>query len=256
MPGSAEEKSAQGESASPQMTLASMTEREPERYLIRNATLTLEVADARQTLTRLTEAVKAMKGYVSDSHETTDGLGTRSITVTARIPYTQFDQSMRDIEGLGKVLERQVTAQDVTEEFVDTQSRVRNLKSTEARLLAHLSKTGKLSDTLLVEKELNRVREETEQLEGRLRYLANRISYSTLTLTLRETPKPQQITPPESFSSGKVLSDATRSLIGFLQGVWSALLWVGVWGILWLPPLFVLRFLARRRRTSVPPPSH
>ena len=76
---------------------------------------------------------------------------------------------MQQVEGLGKILDKQVNTEDVTEEFVDSSARVRNLKSAELRLLDHLTKTGKLSDTLLIEKELTRVRQEVEQIEGRLK---------------------------------------------------------------------------------------
>jgi hypothetical protein len=146
--------------------LQTVADSRPDRYLIKNSTLRMEVKDPRKALEKVTESVKASRGYLSDMHETVDGLGARSITVTVRIPATGFDQSMLELQSLGKVLERQVTAEDVTEEFVDSQSRLRNLKKTEERLIAHLTRTGKLSDTLLVEKELTRVRQEISRLKG------------------------------------------------------------------------------------------
>jgi hypothetical protein len=240
-----------GKEDSPALTLASMTDSEPDRYLIKNATLSLEAPDARKATDRLTGLVRAVKGYTSDAHESVDGLGARTVIIQARIPFPQFDQVMQQVETLGKVLDKQVTAEDVTVEFVDTQAKLRNLKKTEARLLDHLSKTGKLSDTLLIEKELNRVREEIERLEGRLRFLAHRIAFSTLNLTIKETPRPQAITPPESFSAGQVVTDAMRSLVGFAQSIVAVAIWLAIWAVVWLPLVLLVGYLVRREIKSV-----
>ena len=244
---------------SPKLTLAKYQESEPDRYLIKNATMTVETADVRGGAKQLAELAKSLKGYVSDSHESVDGIGSRSVTMTARVPYQEFENATQRLEGLGKVQDKQVTAEDVTEEFVDTTARTRNLKKSEARLLDHLSHTGKLADTLAIETELTRVREEVEKLDGRLRFLAHRISYSTLNVTFRETAHAQTVTPPETFSSGKIATDAGRSLIGFLQGVWSDVIWLGIWAIVWLPPVvllvwFLRREIRRNRRPIVPSP--
>ncbi len=247
---------------SPKLTLAKFQQSEPDRYLIKNSTLTLETADVRGGATQLTALAQRVQGYISDSHEAVDGLGSRSVTMTVRVPYQQFESATQQIEALGKLLEKQVTAEDVTEEFVDTTSRVRNLKKSEERLLVHMSHTGRLSDTLAIENELTRVRQEIEKSEGRLRFLAHRVAYSTFTVTFKETARAQSVTPPETFSSGKIATDAGRSLIGFLQGVWSNVIWLGIWSIVWLPPVvlaawFLRREIRRNRRPiSPPPPPH
>lgn len=216
-------------------SLAILAQSQPDRYLIRNATVTVETVDVREAVKKLTTAVAAAHGYLADMHESTDGLGVMTATMSVRVPYTTFDRSMLEIGGLGKVLDRQATAEDVTEEFVDTQARVRNLKSTELRLLEHLGRTGKLADTLLVEKELNRVREEIEQHEGRVRFLAHRIAFSTITLTLRDKPREMAYVPPEAYSPAKEGSEAVRSLVDFGRGILTRLIWVTVWLPVWGP---------------------
>jgi hypothetical protein len=220
----------------------------PDRYLIKDATLTLEVKDARQASRTLARAVSTARGYVSDTHETVDELGQRSVTTKVRVPFTRFDASMQQIEALGKVLEKQITAEDVTEEFVDSQAKLRNLQRTEQRLLAHLDQTGRLPDILLVEKEVNRVRGEIEQLEGRLRFLEHRIAFSTIELTLNEAARAQLVVPASSYSSGKQASDALRSLVGFLQVIWSSVIWLAIWAVVWLPMALGIWLVYRRRR--------
>src|SRR4051794_319547 len=82
------------------------------------------------------------------TRESVDALGRRSVTTKVRIPFTRFDSSLQQIESLGKVLDKQITAEDVTEEFVDSQAKLRNLQRTELCLLAHLDHTGRLPDIL------------------------------------------------------------------------------------------------------------
>lgn len=229
------------------MTLVALHDSQPDRFLIRNATVNIETEEVHKAAEALVVYARASHGYVSDSHETVDGLGAHSITMTLRVPATQFEASLKEMETQGKILDKQVTTEDVTEEFVDSTARLRNLKSTELRLLEHLSKTGKLSDTLLVETEITRVRQEIEQIEGRLKFLAHRIAYSTFTLTIHETPKLQSIVPPQTFSTGKVASDATRSLVEFSQNIWSMLIWLGVWSLLWFPLIVLVRWLVIKR---------
>jgi hypothetical protein len=221
-----------------------------DRYLIRNATLSLVARDPRAAAAKLTAAVTAARGYVSETGESVDELGSRSITLQARVPYDRFDRVMGEVEGLGRVAEKQIGAEDVTEEFVDSQARLRNLKRAEARLLEHLNRTGRLADVLLVEKELNRVRGEIEQLEGRLRFLTHRVAFSTLAVTISEAARPQAIVPPESFSSGKEASTAIRSLVAFAQFLWTGTIWTAIWAIVWLPLTLAAWLLARRLRRA------
>lgn len=237
-----------GGEESPKLTLAKYRQSEPDRYLIKNAVITVETAEVRGGAKQLAELAKAEQGYVSDSHEAVDGIGSRSVTMTVRVPAVQFENTTLRIEALGKIQDKQVTAEDVTEEFVDTTARTRNLKKSEERLLVHLTHTGKLSDTLAIENELTRVREEVEKTEGRLRFLGHRIAYSTFNVTFRETAHAQTITPAETFSSGKIATDAGRNLIGFLQSVWGCVIWLGIWAIVWLPPVALLIWSLRRQR--------
>lgn len=233
------------------LTPASLNDAQPDRYLIRNATLSIETPDVHKVAAQLVALAHAAQGYVSDSHETVDGLGAHEITLSLRVPAQRFEASMQQIEAQGKTLDKQVTTEDVTEEFVDSQARLRNLKSAELRLLDHLSKTGKLSDTLLIEKELTRERQEIEQIEGRLKFLAHRIAYSTFSLTVHETPRAQSIIPPQTFSGGKVASDAARSVVDFGQSLLGIVIWLAVWAVVWLPLAFAGRLLlARRRHTT------
>ena len=134
---------------------------------------------------------------------------------------------MSAVVRLGEVRHNHVGSQDVTEEYFDLEARIRNKREEEKRLLKHLAdSTGKLEDILAVEKELSRVRGEAEQMEGRLRYLADRADLTTVTIEANEW---KDYKPPvaATFSTqvGRTFfrlgRDARRVRQGACPGGWS-----------------------------------
>lgn len=230
------------------LTLVSMSDSQVDRYLIKNATVLVEAKDVIEAAKSAKQFAKSVNGYVSSSHETVDGLGLKNVALEVRVPATQFDAAMQSVEGLGRVLDSQITSEDVTEQYVDTDAQLRNLKKTEERLLEHLSRTGKLSDTLLIETELTRVRESLNELEGKLRFMSHRITFCTISLTFKEPAHIESIAPVESYSIGHVTSEAMRSVVGFLQSAISVGVWALVWSVLWAPLLMLGRYVYVRQR--------
>ena len=237
---------APGEDKQAGVNLAVLADSQPDRYLIKDAVLTIEVDDARVASDALVAVVTSSGGYVGELLERQDGLGIRYVSMQVRVPADRFEDSMAQFSPLGKILQKQITTRDVTEEFVDTDAKVRNLKCTEERVLDHLSRTAKLEDILKVEQELSRYRERIEQMEGRLRFLNNRVAFSTIQVTIQEKAKATTIVPPESFSTGKVFSEATRSLVGFGRVLWVKVIWLLVWSPVWVP-LAAIAYLIYRR---------
>ena len=218
-----------------------------DQYLIKTARVTVESGDAAASLRFLSQAAADCGGYVANLNESVDNLGRRNITVEIRVPSAQLEDTLLQLAGLGKVLQKTVTTQDVSEEYLDADARMRNLKRTEARVLEHLDRMGTLEDILKVENELTRVRQQIEQLEGRLRYLDQRVTFSTIHCTFFDAPKTGPVTPPATFSTGEELSTAVRALVGFAQVVWVVLIWIGVWSPVWLLCGLLPAILVRRR---------
>ncbi|HYE77103.1 MAG TPA: DUF4349 domain-containing protein [bacterium] len=226
-----------------------------DRFLIKNATVTLEAKNPAKAADQLRAEVLQLGGYVSNLQASVDKLGGQVLTMAVRIPAKDFDLVMGKIGALGTALETNIGTQDVTEEFVDVQARVHNLKETELRLLSHLQDSRKVEDTLRIESELTRVRGEIEQLEGRLRYLSHRIDFSTISLTIRPMAAPEPVVPPESYSVAQVVSGALREVIGFLRVLVATLIWLGIWGIVWVPLALLVWLIVRRLRVRLQPPA-
>jgi len=224
----------------------------PDRYLIRNARLDLEAEDAEIAAQKITETVRAAGGYVSGLNKRVDGLGRPFINLTIRVPADQLDQNLNLLKSLGRVLNEQMTTEDVTEEYVDLEARIRNLKRTEERLLDHLGKALLIDSTLKIEQELTRVREQLERFEGRVRFLGHRVRYSTIEINISQKPTAEPLAPVAAFSSARVLAEAVRSLIEFCRTLWTKIIWLGVWSPVWALALVaaVLVYRGLRRRVQ------
>lgn len=109
--------------------------------------------------------------------------------VSIRVPSLRFRQAMSRIDGLGTVTHRSVAAEDVSEEFHDAEVRLENLRATRKRLQDLLAKANDIPATLTVEKELERVTQEIDRIEGRMRFLASRAAFSTIDVQLAPAPK-------------------------------------------------------------------
>ncbi|SDK29636.1 DUF4349 domain-containing protein [Sediminibacillus albus] len=158
------------------------------RKVIYNANLRVEVKDYQQSFSDFQAQVSEAGGYIveSNTHEGSDEDFTQG-HITARIPQKHF-QSFIDFveEGSSKVLENSITGQDVTEEYVDLQSRLKTKQAVEERLLAFMEEAKKTEDLLKISNDLASIQEEIETITGRIRYLDNKVDLATVTIHLQE----------------------------------------------------------------------
>ena len=147
----------------------------PGQMLVYTATLTMAVYQVEQALATVERVAREVDGY----------LATRSdVAITIRVPRAKFDIALKAIEGSGDVLHREIKAEDVTDEFFDTEVRARNARAMRDRL-AKLLQQAAVKEALEIEKELARVTQEIELLEGKLKLLRHRVAYSTITVAFR-----------------------------------------------------------------------
>jgi hypothetical protein len=148
-----------------------------DRVVVYTAELGLLVNEVATSRRSIEELAREMNGYVEQVNN--DG-------IMIRIPASRFDETMKRIEQLGGVTRRDVKADDVTEEYVDLEARLKNAMLVRDRLKALLEKAENVKAALEVEKELSRIGEEIERLEGKLKYLKSRIAFSTITVTFEQ----------------------------------------------------------------------
>ncbi len=140
--------------------------------LIYTARVTMAVYQVDQGLVAVEKIAKDNGGYLSIKHD-------REIVI--RIPRNRFEPALAQIDKIGDVLHRDIQAQDVTDEFVDTEIRIKNARAMQVRLKILLDKAS-VKEALEIEKEMRRVTEELELLEGKLKLLKDKIAFSTITV--------------------------------------------------------------------------
>ena len=158
------------------------------RRVIRTASVMLEVGDLDQMASRLTRIAEVAGGFIADSSFAQAG-STPEGTFVLRVPAPRFADVLSQVEELGHVQQRRISGQDVTEEYVDLRSRIRNLERYEQRLLAFVDRAAKVSDLLAIEQELARVRGEIEMLTGRARYLDRQVDLASIQVSAHEQAK-------------------------------------------------------------------
>lgn len=170
-----------------------------DRKIIRNADLTIEVASTTQAQQQVTQIAETNGGFVVTSEakqreNTEPAKRTVDIKLVVRVPSPQFNSALSQIESLATNMpQRNVTGQDVTEEFIDLEARIRTQKALELQFLEIMKQAANVADALEVQRQVAEVRTEIERLEGRKRFLANQSSLSTITVNLT-TPAPIIVT--------------------------------------------------------------
>ena len=159
-----------------------------ERKVIRNANLTLETNAPEDAGRKIAAIAESKGGFVVNSETKTSGANesTRtSVNVTVRVPAAQFDAAVAEIRQTAeRVAQEKVSGQDVTEEFIDLEARIRTQKALEAQFLEIMKGARSVADALEVQRQLAEVRGEIEKVEGRRKFLENQTSFSTITVTL------------------------------------------------------------------------
>jgi hypothetical protein len=219
------------------------------RLIIRTGQASIEVDSLETSMAELRRIVQRTGGFVADASIQSGKNQIRSATLQVKVPAGRFDDLTEALEPLGKLQFVNVAAEDVSEEYVDLTARVANGRKLEDRLIELLrTRTGKLQDVLSVERELARVREEIERMEGRLRFLKTSASLSTLSVSLYE-PAPIVASHPGRSVIGEAFKTAWRNFVGVLAGAIASLGFVVPVVILGWGALIVGK--RYKRRTSV-----
>src|SRR6266487_5088229 len=250
--------SSQGSSSSSGQNTKSSTSFGPQ-YLIKSLQVNMLVKDTRQVASDLqswittTDPRSTSAGI--DYEQTYDNL--YNVTMTFSVTSTQYIQIEEYLAGYaqqhgGKLTSLHESVQDVMNDYIDTQSRLTNLRGEQQRLLTLLSNTTALGDIITVESKLTDVEGQIEEIEAHLNALKNQTTFYTVTIGL------QPITPPPSSSTpwglGQVLHDSWTAALGFGQGLATLLIWLVVFSIYLVPVVLVGWFVWRRMRTKQPAP--
>lgn len=219
-----------------------------DRRIIRSAELGIRAEDVRASAARAGDLAEQFGGSVLESNVNEDGDDGAYADLVISVPAQEFENVLDELRALpGKVTTDSVSGQDVTEEFVDLESRERNLLAAEASLLKLYERAESVEDTLVVERELTNVRGQIEQAQGRIKFLESRTEFSRISLSVTPVPKP--VDP--AWQPSRVAADAWEASLAVLQGAATAIITVLVFGWWFVPILVMGAVLWKRHRWSL-----
>jgi hypothetical protein len=237
-----------------------------ERLVIKNADLSIVVPDPAASMDRISALAEEMEGFVVSANlvqDQIDGVEVPRASVTIRVPAERLDEALGLIEAESDrlPLNKNVTSQDVTAEYTDLQSRLRNLEAAEAQLREMLASATGTEDVLAVYQQLTQTREQIEVIKGQIQYYEQSARLSSISVGLMATAAVRPLTIG-SWQPVGVAREALQALIGAVKFLASAAIWILLFilpvGLLILLPIYLLvRFLrrwrGRSRRPGVPP---
>jgi Domain of unknown function (DUF4349) len=213
--------------------------------LIKQAEIRMEVEDLKLQTKSIKQIASAYKGYIS-SMNFTNNYASAENTLIIKIPSESFDKVIDEMSTYGKYIEsKNISIQDVSEEYVDVESRIKTKLEVEQRYLDILrTKSKTVKDVLDAEEQLRIIREEIEAKQARLNVLKNQVAYSTLNLTLYQRIEVSNAPEANEASFLNKLKNALKGGWEFIEWAFLALLYV--WP-LWIILFVSIYFLKKRR---------
>ena len=250
------------ESVSKELDLATSLET-TDRIVIKNASLSLDVTDPTASLQAIARLAEGMGGFVvsSNTYKSTDEDGVEHpvADITVRVPAEKLEAALQQIKAMvpdakTDILNENISGQDVTKEYTDTESRLNNLKAAETQLVKIMEAATKTEDVMSVFRELTNVREDIEVLQGQLNYYkdAARLSAVSVHLEAKEAIKP--ITTG-GWQPGLEVQKALQSLIKGLTLLVNLLIFilivlVPIGLIIGLPIYLIVRAIRKRKEST------
>jgi hypothetical protein len=233
--------------------------------IIKQAQIRLQVKDTDQAIDRLTQIVGDTHGYIISNRVWFEPTGEESFkyaTYTIGVPVDAFETALRRLRSLAlKVVDETASGQDVSEEYVDLESRLRNLEATRDRIRGFLDQAQTVEESLRINNELAAIEDQIEQVQGRMRFLSSRAAFSTITIQLDpELPAPPTPTPtpepvPYTWDPGATFEDASAMAVKAGQILVDLFIYLVVWVPFAIPVLIVwiiYRIVTHKRKTAQP----
>jgi cysteinyl-tRNA synthetase len=225
--------------------------------VIQNADLSIIAEDPAQSMDEIGKMAESMGGFIVESHlyqqTLSSGAQVPHATITIRVPVEKLEDALSQIKaGAVEVESANISGQDVTSQYTDLASRLRNLEAAEAQLQEIMDDANRTEDVLDVFNELVAVREQIEVIKGQMKYYEESAALSMISvgITADEAVQPLQL---GGWQPAGVAKEAIEALIQTLQflanaGIWFVLCVLPIGLLIGLPLFFIIRAVARRRR--------
>ena len=221
---------------------------ETDRLVVQESNLSLVVKNVRESSDKATDWAKSVGGYMVSSFLSQPEEAPYAYVVL-RIPAKDLKPAIEYFRSLAiKVSSENLLGTDVTDEYIDIDSRLDTLNKTKAKFEEILSKATAVQDILTVQRELINLQDQIDSLKGRQQYLEKTAELAKISLHLSTDEFSLPYAPSQPFRPAAIFKQAVRSLVGTLRGGAKLLIWVGVYSPIWLLILGIIWFFKHRKK--------
>ena len=221
-----------------------------DRMIVYTANLSIVVKDVQETLSSVGELTSRLGGSVvgtSTSYKDSKMFA----TATIKVPSLAYNDAMDGLRRLGlRVESENSSGREVTEEYTDLQSQLRNLEATESQYLALMKKAQTIDEILKVQGKLTETRGQIERVKGRMNYLQKSSDMATITVSIMPEGVSKVAYVPSEWDPARAANEAWEASLGILRGAATVAIRVAVFSWWLVPPTLLLLLAATRLRTS------
>lgn len=211
-----------------------------DRMIIKTATINSEVEDLDEAGKVAKQITEKFGGYVIGYTKYDDSVySAESVAVTVRVPVDNFDKLVEEFEGIGKVTYQTSNGDDVTDQYVDLQSKLKNLEASEQQYKEIMKLATKVSEVLEVQRELTTIRSEIEVLKGQMQYYEKSAELSTVSITFSLKTRSQEVID-DTWDPNGTIRNALRALTDSFQAVADAVIYIVILSPVVLVPIIIV----------------
>lgn len=222
------------------------------RLVVQNSSLSLLVDDVQTTQTTIIQKTREFGGYMVNSYLSRPQ-DAPNATITVRLPAKNLDAALAFLRSLGvKVISENLVGEDVTDQYVDIEARLATLVRTQLKFEAIMDQATKVPEILEVQRELINLQTQIDALKGQQNYLAKSSEMAKITVYLSTDELALPYAPTESWRPNVILKEAVRSLIGAFRKLGTAVIWLAVYTVIWLPLAIIMIVYKRKKSKNAP----
>ena len=218
-----------------------------DRMIIQESYLSLLVKDAGKAISDIKAKTTGLGGYFVNSNISTPDSGATG-QIIIRVPQSYLDETLVFLRRLAvKVVSENLQGNDVTDQYVDNDVRLKILEGNKARFTEIMNKAEKIEDILKVQQELFNIQSQIDSITGQQRYLSKNAQMVKITIYLSTDELSLPYAPVQSFRPDVIFKQAVRSILITLQKLGSLVIWIAVYAVIWIPGVLIILIIQRRR---------
>lgn len=221
------------------------------RLVVQESSMSMVVSDVRKTSDEIVAKAQNLGGYMVDS-SVTNPEEAPFATVSIRVPADQLKNALDYFRSLAvKVTSENIQGTDVTDQYTDITARLETLDKTRAKFEEIMDKASQVQDILTVQRELVNLQDQIDSLKGQQQYLEQTAKLAKITVYLSTDEFALPYVPTNNFRPEVIFKEAVRSLVSNVRNFAGMLIWVVVYGVVWIPLLIISYLILRKRKQNI-----